>query len=185
MNRVGLREPLIYLLEDFLTPAECRELIDLAEGIGFVDAPITTPRGPKMRKDIRNNTRILHEDSALAETFYRRALPELVPTWTLRKPVGFNELFRFYRYERGQRFAPHFDGAYERPTGARSEFTFLIYLNEDFGGGSTRFFNPEPISVQPRTGAALVFQHHQLHEGAEIADGIKYVLRTDVMYGGD
>lgn len=185
MRRMALSDPMIFLIEDFLSPAECRELIDLAEGIGFIDAPITTRHGPQMRKDIRNNTRILHEDHALAARLFERALPALVPTWTFRKPVGFNELFRFYKYEPGQRFAPHFDGHYERPSGERSEFTFLIYLNDDFRGGCTRFFKPELISVHPQTGAVLVFQHHQLHEGATIEEGIKYVLRTDVMYGGE
>ena len=29
---------------------------------------------------------------------------------------------------------------------------------------------------------ALVFAHLQLHEGAPVLDGRKYVLRTDVMY---
>jgi hypothetical protein len=29
---------------------------------------------------------------------------------------------------------------------------------------------------------ALVFVHEQLHEGAAVESGRKYVLRTDVMY---
>jgi len=29
---------------------------------------------------------------------------------------------------------------------------------------------------------ALVFVHQQLHEGASVLNGRKYVLRTDVMY---
>jgi hypothetical protein len=29
---------------------------------------------------------------------------------------------------------------------------------------------------------ALVFVHQQLHEGASVGTGRKYVLRTDVMY---
>jgi hypothetical protein len=38
------------------------------------------------------------------------------------------------------------------------------------------------LRVRPATGLALVFMHRQLHEGAEVVRGRKYVLRTDVMY---
>lgn len=49
--------------------------------------------------------------------------------------VGLNERFRFYRYDVGQKFAPHTDGAYHSPTGARSLLTLLLYLNDDYTGG--------------------------------------------------
>jgi hypothetical protein len=39
------------------------------------------------------------------------------------------------------------------------------------------------LSVTPREGMALVFVHRTWHEGAVVASGEKYVLRTDVMYG--
>ena len=38
------------------------------------------------------------------------------------------------------------------------------------------------MTVQPESGMALVFVHQQLHEGASVLNGRKYVLRTDVMY---
>jgi hypothetical protein len=61
----------------------------------------------------------------------------------------------------------------------------MVYLNDGFVGGETVFFKPERICVRPETGLALVFYHPQLHEGSLIERGTKYVLRTDVMYGGD
>ena len=33
-----------------------------------------------------------------------------------------------------------------------------------------------------RTGSILVFQHDIVHEGSLLEDGIKYTIRTDVMY---
>ncbi|WP_197534620.1 prolyl hydroxylase family protein [Symmachiella dynata] len=157
----------------------------MSEIRGFNDAPITTSSGFEMRKDVRNNSRVMVDDVALAEDLWSRAEQHMVPTWSYRKPVGFNERFRFYRYEVGQTFKPHFDGSFARTNGQRSEFTFLVYLNDDFDGGETRFFEPELICVKPKTGLALVFHHPQLHEGAVVEKGKKYVLRTDVMYGGD
>lgn len=185
MHKRELLNDMIFVIDEFLSPDECRELISRSEEIGYDDAPITTSRGPLMRKDIRNNTRVMFDDIELASRLFERAKPLLVPSWSFRQPSGFNERFRFYRYEPGQRFAPHFDGAFDRGNGERSEFSFLIYLNEDFEGGETRFFEPDEISVKPETGQALVFYHPQLHEGAVLRSGVKYVLRTDVMYGGD
>ena len=94
-------------------------------------------------------------------------------------PIGLNERWRFYRYDPGQAFRWHRDGAYERNALERSRLTFMVYLNEDFAGGETRF---ETFAVRPRTGTALVFLHPLLHEGAEIERGRKYVMRSDVMY---
>lgn len=47
-------------------------------------------------------------------------------------------------------------------------------------GGQTRFQDAEVVG---RTGMALVFRHEMIHEGAEVARGVKYALRSDVMYG--
>src|SRR5262249_47622310 len=123
------------------------------------------------------------DDTELAAWLFERARPLLPAEWYGWELAGLNERLRFYRYDPGQRFAPHYDGYYERPDGERSHLTFMVYLNEDFEGGTTRFKQyGEPLTVRPRTGLALVFYHHQLHEGAAVERGRKYVLRTDVMY---
>jgi len=46
-------------------------------------------------------------------------------------------------------------------------------------GGATNF---KDISIKPETGMALIFKHELLHEGAKVTAGLKYVLRSDVMY---
>ncbi len=57
----------------------------------------------------------------------------------------------------------------------------MVYLNDDFTGGTTNFLHLEK-RIEPRAGMALFFQHRLLHEGSEVTDGVKYVLRSDVMY---
>jgi predicted 2-oxoglutarate/Fe(II)-dependent dioxygenase YbiX len=173
----------IFVLRNFLPRERCEQEIARSEQVGYEDAPITTASGFVMRKDIRNNARVMRDDPALAEELYQLARPFLPPEWYGWKPVGFNERFRYYRYEPGQRFAPHSDGYYQRDNGERSQFTFMLYLNEDFEGGATAFHKTDPpLLVQPECGMALVFYHHQLHEGMPVLRGRKYVLRTDVMY---
>jgi hypothetical protein len=55
----------------------------------------------------------------------------------------------------------------------------MIYLNDNFNGGATTF---NDLVVLPKKGMALVFYHYFEHEGAEVTEGTKYVLRTDIMY---
>lgn len=65
-------------------------------------------------------------------------------------PIGLNELFRFYRYEPGQQFRKHRDQSYIRNSKEASYFTFMIYLNDDFKGGTTTF---NDITIQPKQGS--------------------------------
>jgi prolyl 4-hydroxylase len=57
----------------------------------------------------------------------------------------------------------------------------LVYLNDAFEGGTTAFHRFD-VDVVPRTGSGLVFQHRLLHDGRTVRSGVKYVLRSDVMY---
>ncbi|KAJ5601789.1 hypothetical protein N7510_011323 [Penicillium lagena] len=77
------------------------------------------------------------------------------------------------------------------PTPARTTWTLLIYLTS-CTGGSTTFYpdatranpHPEPISVAPETGLALLHRHGErcmLHEGSEVVSGEKWVLRSDLV----
>src|SRR5262249_5690618 len=81
-------------------------------------------------------------------------------------------------------FGLHHDQSYRAADGSRSLLTLLVYLSDgDDGvvGGETEF--PEQGRViAPRAGAALWFQHMLLHAGREVTAGVKYVLRTDVLY---
>jgi predicted 2-oxoglutarate/Fe(II)-dependent dioxygenase YbiX len=182
----------VFVVHDFLTPGECRHFIARSEAAGFGDAPINAGMaGQIVRKDVRNNDRVMIDDWDLAKRLWDR-VKEQVPArdggWVA---VGLNERLRFYRYDPGQRFFWHFDGAFERDTGDRSRLTFMIYLNDDFEGGETQFnlrrhggvTDDDPLlRVVPRAGTALVFTHPILHQGAEVTKGRKYVLRSDVMY---
>jgi len=93
--------------------------------------------------------------------------------------IGLNEMFRFYRYSPGQQFKKHTDQSYMRSTLEASFYTFMIYLNDNYKGGETTFTN---VTIKPQQCMALIFLHALEHEGSEVTEGIKYVLRTDIMY---
>jgi prolyl 4-hydroxylase len=173
--------PLVFTIADLCTASECAALIARIEHLGPEAAPITTERGFVMRPDVRNNTRVMFDDVDLAATLYTRLAPSVPARLCGRRLAGVNERFRCYRYAPGQRFAPHYDGAFARSPTERSELTFMVYLNDAFTGGKTTFWD-FGASVSPRAGSALLFQHFTLHEGCVVESGVKYVLRSDVMY---
>jgi predicted 2-oxoglutarate/Fe(II)-dependent dioxygenase YbiX len=173
--------PLVFTIPDVMTADECAGLVARIDALGPTDAPITTSRGFVMRPEIRNNRRVIIEDVELARELFERVRGSVPANLFGRHAVGANERFRCYRYEIGQRFAPHYDGAYGRNELERSELTFMVYLNDGFRGGTTRFHDFD-IDVVPRAGSALLFQHRLLHEGCEVTSGVKYVLRSDIMY---
>lgn len=171
------------LIANALSRDECGALISLSETIGFESAKIEGvldgPRGFRV-EDGRDNARSAFEDPTVAELIWKRVAAQ-IPAREGWAASGINERLRFYRYEPGQRFAFHQDGFYQRSNEERSFLTLLLYLNEDFDGGETVFREP-PETFAPRTGSVLIFAHEHWHEGRPIERGIKYVLRTDVMF---
>ncbi len=178
---LDLSLPLVWTVDGVMTQKECSALIERINALGPTAAPITTGTGFVMRPDIRNNTRVIIDDVPLAAELFQRVTPHLPPRMKGMSVVGANERLRCYRYEPGQRFASHYDGAFQRNPRERSWLTFMVYLNEEFTGGETDF-PMQQIKVTPRTGMALLFQHHVLHEGCTVRSGIKYALRSDIMY---
>jgi hypothetical protein len=72
----------------------------------------------------------------------------------------------------------------------QSFMTLNIYLATvpSSGGVATRFLSSGQqviTKIQPELGQALMFRDDVWHDGEELSDGVKYLLRTDVMYVRD
>ena len=170
----------VFTIANLLTGRECDDWISLGESMGFEPASINTEFGPRRLSKIRNNDRVIYDNEVRAIELWRRIasnIPAVVRGW---KAVGLNERLRFYRYDVGQTFKWHADGCFRRGADEQSMLTFMVYLNDDFTGGETRF--QEGVRVEPKKGMALLFCHWQKHMGDEVRSGRKYVLRSDVMH---
>ena len=119
-------------------------------------------------------------DETLANELWEKTKPFVEEELGVYEAIGLNEMFRIYRYNPGQRFRMHRDGTYHRNAKECSFYSFLIYLNDNFKGGETEF--QKLSTVVPKKGTALIFRHPHRHEGKELIEGTKYVLRSDIMY---
>jgi prolyl 4-hydroxylase len=169
----------IFTIDNFWSKQECDDFITTSETIGYAPATVTTDQGQKLVTQIRNNNRVIFNDDQLADNIWH-VLKSLAPKeFGNSKAIGLNELFRVYKYQTGQQFKKHRDQSFIRNEIEASYFTFMIYLNDNYEGGETTF---NDLTIQPKQGTALIFQHDLEHEGSAVKQGIKYVLRTDIMY---
>lgn len=192
-----------FVLKGVLSSAECEALIKQSETTGYDAALINTSGGQVMDTSVRNSGRVIMDDATTARDWFSRIASHLPSSIGDRKLVGLNERLRYLRYHPGQYFAPHQDGSYARPDRTESSLlTLMLYLNTsetarlaagtrgatkaEFDGGETNFLDWRDedikVSVHPEVGDILIFDHRLLHEGAEVTRGVKYAVRTDVMY---
>lgn len=179
MKKIEFVPNKLFVIDKFFSERECDDAILWSEQHGYEEAKVQIDGKQVMMKNVRNNSRITFLDQQFADRLWERIRPFVVEHLGNRIAIGLNELFRFYKYEPGQRFKRHMDGSYVRNESEASYFTLMIYLNEDFEGGETTF---DEHTIVPKKGQALVFEHSQRHAGEPILSGVKYVLRTDIMY---
>jgi len=191
--------PTCFTINNALGAEECKRLIELSEASGYEAALVNVGGGRQIKMDdVRRSSRCIIDSEAAAELLWERIrhlVPqEVVPGVSKRwRAVGLNERLRFLRYGPGDYFAPHCDGSFKYTEqgprrGQTSYMTVMLYLNEleAEAGGETNFLNPrdedEVVRVRPQSGMALIFDHRLLHEGARLTTGVKYAVRTDIMF---
>ena len=95
--------------------------------------------------------------------------------------VEWGEPLHMLKYDRGQEYKPHIDALPDVDN--QREQTALIYLNEDYEGGATRF-DMLGVEFRGRTGDALIFRNidsngepdpKTRHAGLPISEGVKWL----------
>jgi hypothetical protein len=166
---------------------ECQMIVEAAEARGFEKALLNVGGGQQvLAEGTRKNLRVMVDDLGLAAEIFFRIKDALPKTFKCHSLVGLNERLRILKYHPGDFFAIHKDGNYTRENGEISKITLLFYLNEGYEGGETTFYKPAGnqvnLKVIPKTGMILLHDHRIDHGVPELEKGVKYVIRTDVMY---
>lgn len=174
----------VLIIDNFLTKQECQEELIYATEAGFVEQHYGVMKAEARRRAVKDDgkkAKALWSKVTLPPliTFYNELRPDPFEDVTTWKAVGFNYRFRYYDYEPGQRFSEHFDIMFRFNDRVRTFLTFIVYLNDDFEGGETRFGTE---FIKPQIGSAIVFPHELKHEGMQVTKGRKTILRNDVVY---
>jgi hypothetical protein len=183
----GNKQKFAVVVRNVLSLDECQALIDRTESEGYEKALVNVGGGRQaLITDYRNSQRCIIDDAELANQIGQRLEPHIPNEFKRGQYISLNERLRFLKYTAGDFFAPHSDGSYVRDNGETSHITLMLYLNSGAEGGQTRFHSDEKgedfVDVVPEPGLVLMFEHRILHEGVLVEGGVKYAMRTDVMY---
>ncbi|MCM2129538.1 oxidoreductase [Larsenimonas rhizosphaerae] len=179
--------PGAFQLLNVLSSSEADNFVRMAEQMGFdQDSPVSLPH------NVRHNHNVNWIVSeAVDSTLWARSRHLVTDKVDGESAKGLNARFRFYRYETGDFFKPHSDGAWpgsrvidnrivqDAYPGLMSQYTYLIFLSDGYEGGRTEFLvsksNPgrpaqsrddvTTVSVSTPKGGVLCFPHgqHPLH----------------------
>jgi len=179
------------VIPDLLSTKECKAIIEVCEESGFDQALLNVGGGREvLSTNFRKSLRCIIDDKKAAKIIFSR-LKHVIPQTLTKKGqpwhcVELNERLRVLKYEVSDYFKPHTDGSYQRQNGDTSMLTLMLYLNTPIAGGDTNFLSDEgqhqKRTVNPTTGQGLLFDHTLRHESTELEAGVKYAIRTDVMY---
>lgn len=167
----------VYQIDNLLTPEECQCYKDM-----FKQRDLVEDIDDKHRK----YHRIQFDDQELADKLYLK-IKSYLPNKIKKIADGMNSHIRLSMYDPKQFFGIHKDGInFDKDNKQRMSYATLnIFLNDDFDGGATTFYEKDKKTVKfvckPRTGSGGLFYSQQYHEGNKIIKGNKYLLRTDFM----
>jgi hypothetical protein len=173
-----------YVIDDILPPDSVYRFLELWRSL-------PTDTSHQKKKGVPCSVRSYYCD---AEGYARELLLaalERTHLATPKHPVNVFPHMRFLNYaEAGTVLAPHVDLCRVDPvTGNRSTHSFLLYLTDCEVGGETFLLgdisgderNNVLASVSPKRGRLLLFPHACPHEGNEVHDVPKILLRGEVM----
>lgn len=186
-NAADLRE-YFQIVSGALSVKWCEEAIADAEKRGFVDASLYTDRNgvEYFNYERRKSKRcIIDVEPAVVEGIWERICDVVPATWADGAAVvGINPRLRVLKYLPGGEFKIHADGQYRAPNGDESKLTILIYLNDNYTGAYTTLVldDGRHVPIVPHTGDIAIQDQDILHYVPPLEDGVKYVIRTDIMY---
>jgi len=178
----GTAETPIYLIDDFLTDAECTALIKSAAG-KMEASPLTRPM--EGDKYYRTSETGYFDGTGIQDDIDAR-ICELVglPTWSVEKT-------QLQHYTLGKEFKEHndaFDKDHDKEFWEKGQrtWTCMIYLNNVDQGGTTNFPAIKE-SLTPKKGRAVVWSslkpdgsvdQNTSHQGTPVEKGEKWITTT-------
>ena len=184
LRNIGAPRLDLFTLDGFLSADECTQLIGLISQ-NLQPSEVSHYTGDREFR-VSQSALLCFMQSPLADEIDAKICR------TLGIRAGYSEGVQAQRYDVGGHFKPHFDffGAGSDPhrsacsvRGNRT-WTFMVYLNDDFEGGATRFTEID-CAVTPKTGTALFWNNLAAdgapnpltkHCGETVTRGHKFII---------
>ena len=178
-------DPVVWVMDDFVTPEECAHILELAEG--RIQRAKVSRLGENAISERRTGSVcwVKHDETPIVTEMVRR-VSELVGI-----PVNHAESLQVIHYGPTQEYQAHYDawdimtekGQEKTRLGGNRAVTALIYLNEVEAGGGTGFPKLE-LEVDPQPGRMCIFHdlipgrsnrhRNSLHGGLPVVAGEKW-----------
>ena len=186
--------PPIRLFENLLSDEECQQVIDYGKS--------------RMQKSVVGSGPSSGYDKAVRTSTTAWIKPDEIPclkrlSLYVEKITGLShknqEEWQLLRYKPGQKYLQHYDANhpdnefYDATIEANHKngwgervYTFFIYLNDDFTGGTTRFTKLD-LDFKPKKGCAILWKNldknnkcHELseHSGMPVKHGVKWAINV-------
>lgn len=182
---MALQRPRLCVIDGFLTPGECDELMQSAGARLTRSETVQIATGGSEVNAARTSEGMFFErgESDLCARIEARIA--LLLQWPVERGEGLQVL----RYQVGAEYKPHFDYFDPRHPGTPAILqrggqrvgTVIMYLNKPARGGAT-VFPDAGLSVAPQKGRAVFFSYERpepstqtLHGGAPVMQGEKWV----------
>jgi len=174
-------------MDNFLSESQCDDLMDAAKKKGMYISRVGEVNS-KVDNNIRKSEQAWfpHNSNDVA-LFIKNKVLDVIKTrmsgcFPGLDPEKSFEDVQVVKYGRDGKYDPHFDGT-ECGEDLKVDClpnqriaTFLIYINDEFTGGETRFPNMDNMKVKPKKGKALFFW---------VSDPANRLVYDETLHGGD
>ena len=173
-------DPILYVVNDFLSNDECDAFIEASEGKLKPSTVISSDKHIQHESRTSENCWIEHDANEIVHEVSKRF------SILVQMPIRNAEQYQLVYYKRGTEYKPHFDSFdYETDDGKKNwepggqrMITVIAYLNDVEEGGETGF--PKlGVDIPPKKGDAVVF-HNTLPIGA----GTRPKIHPRSLHGG-
>lgn len=179
----------ILVIEDYLDPATCRRLRDIARRQPAEKGRVlerTADRPEVLDRESQRRITTLIKTMGVADVFcplVARALRDAVLPHYGIGAIDWFEWPDVLQYDTGGLYDVHNDAEVYDPETSRwrraqdRDLSLLIYLNDDFEGGAIEFPDRQR-TIQPATGLLVAFpsDHRYAHAARPVTSGTRYVI---------
>ena len=185
-------KPLIERWGNFASDEECKLLIkgvedEFQKSFGFVYAE-------KKGRIVDHRTSSTSFDKEKKSEFIRLRCFEILKNRLPNLELDHVEPVQVTRYAPGEFYKQHYDFFNNKGVdyyiANDRRATVIVYLNDDYTGGSTKF-QELPVEQQPKTGLALFWEYNYdietnrltLHSGEPVLEGVKFIAQAFIRNG--